>query len=343
MDTPFRRVYARSELAREEIALPAQTHRLIALYALLLLANVCAWLWARMLFWHEPVLMGMATLAYGLGLRHAMDADHIAAIDNVTRQLLHNGEKPITVGFYFSLGHSTVVMLVCAALAETAIHLRGSFAVMSSVGGLVGGSISVTLLLVLAFANFSTLRSSWPVRRNHGEAQASERGGILSRILRPLTSLVHHPWQAYPLGFLFGLGFDTATEVGLLGVSVSASHRISPWAIMVFPTLFAGGMVLIDTTQGVLANGAYGFASIGRRHKVYNFVIGLYSAMAALTVGSLEALNLIGERFALTGAFWQRVSDLNDRTVALGYLITGVLLSLWLFFALRSRLKWLAG
>jgi high-affinity nickel-transport protein len=320
------------------------SRRITVVYALLLTGNAAAWLWGIALFGSNPVLIGTAVLAYVLGLRHAVDADHIAAIDNVTRKLMQQGQKPATVGLWFSLGHSTVVALACAAIAVTSVTLRAHFAALRDIGSLVGTGVSAGFLFIIAMANIVTLISIWRAfRRGRADRQADAGndlpGGILMRILKPMMAVIARPEQMYPLGFLFGLGFDTASEVGLLGISASqASHAVPLWTIMVFPALFTAGMSLIDTTDGLFMVGAYGWALVKPMRKlIYNFTITLFSILVALIIGALEALNLIADRFALNGAFWKWVANLNDHFGALGCAVILTLLGCWALSATLSR------
>jgi high-affinity nickel-transport protein len=316
-----------------------QAYRLIGIYALLLTGNACAWLWAWALFAHHPVLIGTATLAYALGLRHAVDADHIVAIDNVTRKLMHSGREPLTAGLYFSLGHSTVVMIACGVLGVAAAGLYTRFAAMRATSEMIGTGISAFFLLAVALANLVTLTSVWQAFRTQTGGVAPAPSGLLSRVLRPLVGAITRPWQMYPLGFLFGLGFDTASEVTLLGVSASAaSHEALSWNIMVFPCLFTAGMTLIDTTQGLVMRGAYGWAlAEPQRRLAYNLVITLFSVIAALMIGGLEALSMIASGFAWTGAFRQWIDTLCGHFGAIGCIVIAVPLVYWMLAALRSR------
>jgi high-affinity nickel-transport protein len=320
----------------------SSSRRLISIYGLLLAGNVGAWLWAHALFGSNPVLISTAILAYVLGLRHAVDADHIAAIDNVTRKLVQQDEKPATVGLYFSLGHSTVVALACGIIALTSIGLRAHFAAMRAIGETLGTGISAGFLFIIALANIVTLNSIWrSFRRTRAgeDVDAVLAGGLFSRILRPLINVITRPWQMYPLGFLFGLGFDTASEVGLLGISASqASHAVPLWTIMVFPALFTAGMSLVDTTDGLMMTGAYGWARVKPMRKLaYNFTITLFSILVALIIGLLEALNLIASHFALNGAVWRWAGDLNDHFGAIGFAIIVAMLVCWASSLALSR------
>jgi high-affinity nickel-transport protein len=280
---------------------------LFALFGLLGIANLAAWGVAFVVFHGQPLLLGTALLAWSFGLRHAVDADHIAAIDNVTRKLRQDGRRPLTVGLFFALGHSTVVMLAAAAVAATASLLGTKFEAFRSIGGLVGTLISALFLFAIAAVNLVTFRQTWRAWRNGGDADAAFDGGLLARLCRPLFALIARPWHMFPLGFLFGLGFDTATEVSLLGLSAtSAAGGLSLWAILVFPALFAAGMALVDTADGVLMLGAYDWAFVKPRRKlVYNLVLTGASVAVALLVGGLEllGLNVEGLGFVIVGFF----------------------------------------
>jgi high-affinity nickel-transport protein len=314
--------------------------RLIGLYALLIVANMGVWAWALVSFRQLPVLLGTALLAYGFGLRHAVDADHIAAIDNVTRKLMQEGKRPIGVGFWFSIGHSAVVVLVALAIAVTTTALAENFAAWRDVGGIVGTSISTLFLFAVAAMNIVILMGVWKTFRHvrRGGAFAEQdfdvllnSRGLLARLFRPLFGIITKSWHMLPLGFLFGLGFDTATEVSLLGISATqAGQGMSIWAIMIFPALFAAGMSLIDTTDGVLMLGAYNWAFVRPMRKLYyNLVITAVSVVVAVLIGGIEGLGLIGDRLGLTGWFWDGVGALNDNFGGLGFVIIGVFVLAW--------------
>ncbi len=324
--------------------------RIIALYILLLLGNGAAWAWALIAFRHFPLLLGTALLAYGLGLRHAIDADHIAAIDNVTRKLMHEGKRPVGVGFFFSLGHSTVVVLASTAIAATAMALSTRVQAFRSVGGVIGTLASALFLLVIAAINIVVLVSIWRTfhRVRHEGRYVEEDldvllngGGILARVLRPMFAMIRRSWHMYPLGLLFGLGFDTATEVGLLGISAAEAARGLPiWSILVFPALFTAGMSLVDTTDSVLMLGAYGWAfNTPIRKLYYNMTITFVSVLVALLVGGIEALGLIGDQLGLTGGFWRAIGSLNSHFGSIGYLIIAVFVVSWIVSIAIYRFK----
>jgi nickel/cobalt transporter (NiCoT) family protein len=211
--------------------------RVGAVYALLLVSNAAAWLWAIVAFHNYPVLLGTAALAYSFGLRHAFDADHIAAIDNVTRKLMQEGRRPVGVGLFFSLGHSTIVVALTVAIAVATTELQGRFDAFKNFGGVVGTLVSALFLFAIAIANIIVLASVWrtfqTVKRGGRFVEEDldlmlANRGLLGRLFRRFFRLIERSWQMYPLGVLFGLGFDTATEVGLLGVSAThASQGLS--------------------------------------------------------------------------------------------------------------------
>ncbi|MGH7669411.1 MAG: HoxN/HupN/NixA family nickel/cobalt transporter [Gemmatimonadaceae bacterium] len=329
---------------------PALRSRLIGLYALLIAANLGAWAWALAAFRHYPLLLGTALLAYGLGLRHAIDADHIAAIDNVTRKLMQDGRRPVGIGFFFSLGHSTVVVLASVAIAATAMALSTRLESFRHLGGMIGTIVSALFLLVIAIMNLFILVAVYRTfHRVRGGGDYVEEdlnalmagSGFLARIFRPLFGMVRESWHMYPLGLLFGLGFDTATEIGLLGISAAgAAKGMSIWTILVFPMLFTAGMSLVDTTDSVLMLGAYGWAFARPIRKLYyNMTITFVSVLVALMVGGIEALGLIGARWDLQDGFWKFVAHLNSDFGTLGYLIIGVFLVSWVVSVAVYRLK----
>jgi high-affinity nickel-transport protein len=314
--------------------------KVIAIYALLLAFNLGAWLWAIVAFHRFPVLLGTAFLAYSFGLRHAVDADHIAAIDNVTRKLMHEGKRPVAVGFMFSLGHSTIVVIGSIAIAATALALQHRIDAARNIGSILGTLVSTLFLFAIAIANLIILRAVYrtfkSVRR--GESYVDEdfdlllgSRGFLARLFRPVFRMVRSSWHMYPLGLLFGLGFDTATEIGLLGISAAeASTGLSLWSILVFPALFAAGMSLIDTTDNILMLGAYGWAFVKPIRKLYyNLTITSVSVIVAFAVGGIEALGLLGSQLHLTGFFWTLVEKLNNNFGILGYFIIGLFALSW--------------
>ena len=324
--------------------------RIFVVSALLIAFNIAAWLWALAAAREFPVLMGAALLAYGLGLRHAFDADHIAAIDNVTRKLVWEGRWPVAVGLFFALGHSTIVVgsSCVVALAMTAFETR--LDMFRSVGGAVGAGVSILFLSVIAVANCLALISVWKTLRSvkAGAAFAEEdldrllaQRGVLGRLFGRFVAVIGQSWQMYPLGLLFALGFDSATEVGLLGLSATEATQSLPiWSIMMFPVLFTAAMTLVDTADGVLMLGAYGWAVAKPIRKLYyNLTITAASVVAAAFVVGLQALNLIARgRGPSAEGFWGAVEALNGDFGLLGGAIVGVLAACWLIFFLVFRI-----
>src|SRR5262249_31398160 len=289
-----------------------------------------------------PVLLGTATLAYALGLRHGFDADHIAAIDNVTRKLMQEEKRPVAVGLFFSLGHSTIVVALSIIIALTTAALQDKFDTFKTVGGVIGTSVSALFLLAIAVANVLVLMSIYgafhSVKRGVPFVEedidlALAKRGLLGRLFRRFFKIVQRSWEMYPLGLLFGLGFDTATEIGLLGISAAqASHGLSIWSILVFPALFTAGMTLVDTTDSILMLRAYGWAFVKPIRKLYyNLTITAVSVVVAVLIGGLEALNLIGDRLGPSeaGGFWNTIGELNDDFGMLGFLIVGIFMLAW--------------
>jgi high-affinity nickel-transport protein len=323
--------------------------RIFGLYALLITLNIAAWAWALSAFRDHPLLLGTAFLAYSFGLRHAVDADHIAAIDNVTRKLMQQGQRPLATGLFFSLGHSTVVVLASLGIAISAAAFQNQLEDFHSIGGMIGTSVSALFLLLIAAINLVILvnvyRAFQRVTRGGDIAEDLDAlivsGGLLARLFRSLFRMIDRSWHMYPLGLLFGLGFDTATEIGLLGISAAqVSNGLPFWSILVFPALFTAGMTLVDTTDSVLMTGAYGWAFVKPVRKLYyNLTITFVSVLVALIVGGVEALGLISQKLELQGGVWDIVGSLNDGFGTLGYLIIGIFAVSWIVSVALYRLN----
>jgi high-affinity nickel-transport protein len=322
----------------------------IGIYALLIVINALAWLWALVEFRDYPVLLGTASLAYTFGLRHGVDPDHIAAIDNVTRKLMQEGKRPLYAGFFFALGHSTVVVIASVFVALSVAALQATFQGFREIGGVIGTSVSALFLFGISLANIAILVSVYRIFAavKRGDRLIEDdlhdvlaRRGLLGRMLRSLFGIITRSWHMYPLGLLFGLGFDTASEVGLLGISAAqGSAGLPVWSILVFPALFTAGMSLVDTTDGVLMVNAYGWAFIKPIRKLYyNLTITLVSIVVALLIGSAEALGLLGDKLGLAGGFWDFIAALNDNFGALGHLIVGIFAVSWLASVAFYRLS----
>jgi len=323
--------------------------KVIGLFAILVVVNLLAWLWALVSFHNHPLLLATGSIAYGFGLRHAVDADHIAAIDNVTRKLMHEGRRPIAVGLCFSLGHSTVVFAASLVIALTVSSLQERFPELIEVGGVLGTLVSVLFLIAIAMINLVVLLSVYRLFRRvrRGNAYAEEqlnvmlsRRGLSARLPRGVFRLVSRSWHIYPLGLLFGLGFDTATEIGLLGISAAeASNALPIWSILVFPALFTAGMSLVDSSDGMLMVGAFGWAFMNPVRKLYyNLAITGISVVVAALVGGIEALGLAAEKLGLAGGLWASVGAMEGHFGTLGYLVVGIFVATWIVTILIYRM-----
>lgn len=312
----------------------------VGLFAGIVLANLIAWAWALVLFSDRPAVMATALLAWVFGLRHAVDADHIAAIDNTVRKLMHDGAAPRSAGLYFALGHSTIVVVATFALSATAVGLAGD-SVVKTVGSVIGTSVSAGFLLLIAALNLAIFVSLWRTFRTARDRKVYQLedfdkvlagGGVLARFLRPMFRMVTKSWHLYPLGFLFGLGFDTATSIGLLSISAAEAVRgVSLWDVLVFPALFASGMALVDTADSVLMVNAYRWAFVDPLRKLwYNLTITGASVVVALFIGGVEALDLFGEQLGLSGGMWSAVTNLNDSLANFGFVVIGLFAAAWL-------------
>ena len=325
--------------------------RIVLMVVALTLFNVAAWVWALLAFRHAPWLLGTAVVAYGLGLRHAFDADHIAAIDNVTRRLVRGQQRPIGVGLYFALGHSTVVVLATVAVAFATSAITGRYGVIArDLGGVLGTAISALFLFAIALMNLgifvSLLRSYRRLRAGGAYCEETVENllngrGILARLLRPLFRLIRSSRQMYAIGFLFGLGFDTATEIALLGIAAAAAARgISASVLMVFPCLFAAGMSLMDATDGVLMASAYGWALTDPARTLrYNLAITLLSVLIALLIGGIEVVGLLAQRSRLPGGPWPLVSQVEAHFSTIGVGLALALIGVWIGSVLLHRGK----
>jgi high-affinity nickel-transport protein len=324
--------------------------KIVTLYAVLLAATVAAWTLAFVAFASRPLLLGTALLAYTFGLRHAVDADHIAAIDNVTRKLMQQGKRPVAVGFFFSLGHSTIVVALTVAIAVAAGVVKQKLPGLQNAGGLIGTSVSAIFLFAIAFLNifvflgvfdaFRRVQRGEPYDEASVEAHLADRG-LIGRLCKPLMKFISKSWHMYPLGVLFGLGFDTASEVGLLGIAaVEGAKGLPILDILIFPFLFTVGMSLLDTTDGILMLGAYGWAYVKPVRKLYyNMNVTLISIVVALLVGSIEALSIVAVQLNLKGGAWDQLVDLSNNFGALGFAIIGLFLLSWAGSTLIYKLR----
>lgn len=329
---------------------PAVRAKIVRLYAVLFALNAGASILAFAAFYRHPVLLGSAALAYAFGLRHAVDADHICAIDNVTRKLMQSRKTPVAVGFYFSLGHSTIVIALSAALAIGAGAVRTHLPELVGAGSAIGASVSAAFLLAIAAINtlvlagivraFRHARRTRSCSETHVDELLSQRG-LMGRFFGPLLRLADADWKMYPIGMLFGLGFDTATEIGLLGITaIQAGAGLPVYDILIFPLLFMAGMSLLDTTDGVLMLGAYGWAFVKPLRKLYyNAVITLVSVLLAGAVGAIEAAGVLASHLHRHGPVVDALTSLNAHFGTLGCAVVVLLLAGWGVSAAIYKIK----
>ena len=322
--------------------------KIIALLGALVVANAALLLTLGAESRHFALLLSTGLLAYGFGLRHAVDADHISAIDNTTRKLMQEGKRPAGVGFFFSLGHSTVVFLLCVGLALSTAYVQRHLPQWKDVGSLVGTVVSGAFLYIIGFINLVVLWDIYKISRRVTRGGAYEdpnidrfleQRGLLGRFFRPWLRAIDHSWQMYFVGFLFGLGFDTASEVGVLAIAARSGQSGLPLGvILLLPLLFAAGMCLIDTLDGVLMLGAYGWAFVKPVRKLfYNLSITVLSVLVAFVVGTVELAQVAQDRGHWRGPFWDFVGRISfDR---LGYVIIAAFVVGWGVSALVYKMR----
>ncbi|ODM20634.1 hypothetical protein SI65_03687 [Aspergillus cristatus] len=364
--------------------------RAIAAILFIALVNVLVWIAAAVVLHYYPFLVSNAVLSYTLGLRHAFDADHISAIDLMTRRLLASGQKPVTVGTFFSLGHSTIVIITSIVVAVTAAAVSSRFDSFSTVGGIIGTSVSAAFLILLGLMNAYILYKLYRQMQKvlnlpagqENEAWKVEGGGIMFSVLRKMFKLIDRPWKMYPLGILFGLGFDTSSEIALLGISsIEAARGTNFWVILIFPILFTAGMCLLDTTDGALMLSLYiqpaanflppkqdGTIASGdlltdqeqqqptedihtaQNHRdpvaflYYSIVLTTLTVVVAIVIGIIQLLTLVLNVAEPTGRFWDGVQTAGDYYDAIGGGICGCFLIIGLLsvFVYKPWRRWIA-
>jgi len=300
----------------------------IAMVLFLVLINIFVWIaYAVVLHFHIS-LVSTAVLAYTLGLRHALDADHIAAIDLCTRRLVASGQHPVTVGTFFSSGHSTIVLVTSIVVAASSAAITNRFDCFADIGGIIGSSVSSAFLIILGTMNgyilyklITSLRDAIRLPNRHEQMSSTNLfsgGGCMTALLKRLFRLINQPWKMYPLGILFGLGFDTSSEVALLGISsIQAAAGTSMWLILIFPVLFTAGMCLLDTTDGAAMMSLYSSARLASDQIAvlyYQCVLTAITVAVALVIGTLQLPTMIlAVRPELDGAFWQGVKVAGDK------------------------------
>lgn len=307
--------------------------RLIGLYGFIVALHAVGWGLYLHYAAHYPALVGLGLVAYLFGLRHAFDADHVAAVDDTVRLMLQQGRQPLAVGFWFSLGHSTIVFLLAIAIAVAASAVAEDMPFLQRMGGVIGAGVSGVFLWIIGVLNLVVLLGILDVWRkgrsgthDHEHlARLLGQRGLLNRLFgRRFTSTMRHAWQMYPLGLLFGLGFDTASEIGLLAMTAGASAGNLPVAaVLSLPILFAAGMTVMDTTDGVLMCKAYDWAFVNPLRKIfYNLTTTALSVVVALVIGTIELAQVLIDQLALKGAIVDRIAALDF--ASLGYLVVGL-------------------
>jgi len=313
--------------------------RIVFVYSFIGLATLFGFVASTIVGRLSVVLAGLGIITYVFGLRHGVDADHIAAIDNTTRKLMQDNQRPFTVGMWFSLGHSTIVVGLTLSLIFATRAIIGQIPVLESGGAIIGTMVSGVFLWLIGIVNlvivlgiYRIFKESKKGKLNQVELEGLlDNRGFLNRYFRPLFKIVKRPWHIYPIGVLFGLGFDTASEVALIAISVGigVSSSIPIWMILVLPFMFTCGMVLVDTTDGLAMRVAYGWAFLNPIRKIYyNLTVTVISVLVALAIGTAELLQVIVSELGLTGAFWSMLGSLDFETMGFGIII--IFVASWL-------------
>lgn len=313
--------------------------KIVIIYVPIVVATVFGFVASTIIGNMSIPLAGLGIVAYVFGLRHGVDADHIAAIDNTTRKLMQEGKKPLTVGTWFSLGHSTIVVGMIVALVISTRAIANSIPSLQNMGSIIGTSVSGVFLCIIGLINIVIVLGIYKTYKELragklDEAQLEEqlnKRGFLNRYFSTLFKIVRKPWQIYPIGVLFGLGFDTASEVALIAISVGIgiSSSIPIWMILVLPFMFTCGMVLVDTTDSITMRIAYGWAFLKPIRKIYyNLTITIISILVAFAIGGVEVLQILAGELQLSGTVWNWLENLDFET--LGYGIIAIFLVSWL-------------
>ncbi|MGD0318157.1 MAG: HoxN/HupN/NixA family nickel/cobalt transporter [Nitrososphaerales archaeon] len=318
------------------------------IYAGIVIVTILAFTASVIIGRTSVALAGLGAVAYVFGLRHGVDADHIAAIDNTTRKLIQEGKRSPTVGTWFSLGHSTIVVGLIIGLVIATRSIAAKIPALQSGGAVVGTLVSGVFLFLIGLLNsiivFGVYRVFKQLRQ--GELNQTEleeylnKRGFMNRFFRPLFKMISAPWQIYPIGVLFGLGFDTASEVALIAISVGVgvSTSIPIYYILVLPLMFTCGMVLVDTTDGVTMRLAYGWAFLNPVRKVfYNLTVTVISVLVAFVIGGIEVLQVLSTELNLSGGFWDWLDGLNFETI--GYGIAAIFATAWVVSVIVWKYK----
>ena len=336
------RVWAVTEQALERAGLglsPSEKISVLVIYSGIAAATLVGFAASIVVGTIFTRLAALGVLAYTLGLRHGVDADHIVAIDNTTRKLLQDGERPLTVGTWFSLGHSTVVVGLVVALVIATQSVANQIPGLQGSGAIIGTTVSGIFLFLIGLVNAIIVMGIYRTFKTmkEGEIDESELEGLLqnrgflNRYFGGLFLIVRKPWQIYPIGILFGLGFDTASEIALFAITIvfAVSSSIPLWMILLLPFLFTCGMVLADTTDGIAMRAAYGWAFLRPIRKIYyNLTVTVISVAVAFAIGGVELLQVLASELNLTGPYWNWLANLDFETMGFG--IMGIFLVAWL-------------
>ncbi|KAK0325444.1 hypothetical protein LTR82_003727 [Friedmanniomyces endolithicus] len=303
----------------------------VAIVLPLMVVNISLWIACAIILSYHPGLVSTAVIAWTLGLRHAIDADHISAIDLMTSRLVASGQRPVTVGTFFSLSHLTIVIATCIIVAASSAAISDRFGAFSDVGGIIGGSVSAGVLILFGVINgwilyklVEQLRRAISVPVGQQSLDFNfEGGGCMMQVLRKMFKLVDKPWKMYPLGVLFGLGFDTSSEIALLGISsIQAAQGTSIWLILIFPLLFTAGMCMLDTFDGAAMMSLYTSARLAKDAIAvlyYQCVLTAVTVAVALVIGMLQLLTLtLRVKPDLTGDFWRGVKVAGNHSEIIG-------------------------
>jgi len=308
----------------------------VAIILFVACVNIVVWAVCGIVLSFNTGLATTALLSYTLGLRHALDADHISAIDLMTRRLVASGQRPVTVGTFFSLGHSTIVVVTCIVVAASSAAISKRFGAFSQVGSIIGSSISAGFLILLGIMNGYIFYKLYQALQRAIQSPIGEEsldfnfngGGFMMLLLRKLFKIVDKPWKMYPLGIMFGLGFDTSSEIALLGISsIEATKGTSIWLILIFPVLFTAGMCLLDTFDGAAMMSLYTSARLAKDAIAvlyYQCVLTAVTVIVAITIGVLQFLNMVVSiKPDLDGGFWDGVRVAGDHYDIIGGGICG--------------------
>ncbi len=327
--------------ARDLALTSAEKAEMVLLYVAILAVTILAFAAAFAFLPHNYqgevsggglIFSGLAITAYVLGVRHGFDVDHIAAIDNTTRKLLHEGKRPLTVGTWFSLGHSTIVVALIAALVVAFGFVRAQYVAFANVGAVVGTLVSGVFLFVIGLVNLLIVAEVYRIFRGLRDRQLDQRSldeqmdkrGFLYRYFGRLFKVVEAPWQIYPIGVLFGLGFDTATEIVIIALATELAFTgaFPLWAILILPLLFTCGMVLSDTTDGLSMRYAYGWAFLHPIRKIYyNLTLTIISVLVAFAIGGVELLQVLSGELGWQGPFWAWLDGLSFEALGVGIVL----------------------